>query len=300
VAVVVSVTPQIPAYHASCQSARKNHKATASKVATQHTSSNSTKKQNTKQHQCQSSMSSFAFDEDMTEVDTLPAVFDVLDFATDTFINALVDDTDQRHELSHFINERVIFFWSLQPDCSRIVWSVDRASRGFARGPEGGVCIVEVFWHGELSSPPSSGWRKKEQAKDKRESKTQLARNLYLIGITHKRILEHGIGGGGPADTGSHEGRRWKHIYGFPFDLFVDLSNEFEAWLIKKGKHTYLKDDAPFKLRVVACFHQLRLGGPLHQHREGCGLVTTVFRFFLFLSWLAVGHQDPTCENTNN
>jgi hypothetical protein len=37
-------------------------------------------------------------------------VFDVLAFATDSFINALVDDTDQRHEFAHFMNERVNFF----------------------------------------------------------------------------------------------------------------------------------------------------------------------------------------------
>jgi hypothetical protein len=54
-------------------------------------------------------MSSFAFDEDMTEVDTFPAVFDVLAFATDSFINSLVDDTDQSHEFAHFINKRVFF-----------------------------------------------------------------------------------------------------------------------------------------------------------------------------------------------
>jgi hypothetical protein len=46
----------------------------------------------------------------MTEVDTFPAVFDVLVFVTDAIINPLVDDTDRRHELAHFINERVNFF----------------------------------------------------------------------------------------------------------------------------------------------------------------------------------------------
>jgi hypothetical protein len=51
-------------------------------------------------------MSSFTFDEDMMEVDTFLAVFDVLVFATDVFINALVDGTDHHHELAHFINER--------------------------------------------------------------------------------------------------------------------------------------------------------------------------------------------------
>jgi hypothetical protein len=55
-------------------------------------------------------MSSFSFDENMMEVDTFPAVFDVLAFATDSFINALVDNTDRRHEFAHFINERVNFF----------------------------------------------------------------------------------------------------------------------------------------------------------------------------------------------
>jgi hypothetical protein len=57
-------------------------------------------------------MSSFSFDEDMTEVDTFPAVFDVLAlaFAIDSFINALVDDTNPHHDFAHFINERVNFF----------------------------------------------------------------------------------------------------------------------------------------------------------------------------------------------
>jgi hypothetical protein len=60
-------------------------------------------------------MPSFYFDdEDMTEVDRFPAVFDVFAFVKDACINALVDDIDRRHELEHFINE-------LQPDCSRVV-----------------------------------------------------------------------------------------------------------------------------------------------------------------------------------
>jgi hypothetical protein len=115
-----------------------------------------------------------------------------------------------------------------------------------------------------LLPPVVEGKRNKQRTKERGESKTQLARNLYLLGITHKRILEHCRVGGGPADTGSHEGRHWKQIYGVPFDLFVDLFNEFEAWLIKKGKHTYLKDEARFKLHVMVCFRQLRLGGLLH------------------------------------
>jgi hypothetical protein len=135
--------------------------------------------------------------------------------------------------------------------------------------------------------------KNKQRTKEIGESKTQLARNLYLTGITHKKILEHGFGGGGPADTGSHEGRHWKQINGFPFDLFVDLSTEFEAWLIKKGKNTYLKYEAPFNLRVMACYRQLRLGGPLHQHRERYGLVTTLFWFFSIFFFTGCGTPGP-------
>jgi hypothetical protein len=104
-----------------------------------------------------------------------------------------------------------------------------------------------------IFSPVVEGKNNEQRTKERGESKTQLAHNLYLLCITHKRILEHGLGGGGPADMGSHEGRRWKQIYGVPFD-FVDLPNKFEAWLIKKGEHTYLKHGAMFKLRVMACF----------------------------------------------
>jgi hypothetical protein len=223
----------------------------------------------------------------MTEVDTFPAVFDVLAFATDTFINALVDDTDQRHEFAHFINERVNFFDRYNQIALKLF------DLSIMPVEDSHVALTEVYALSKLFNmenyllfpPVVEGKKSKQRTKERGESKTQLARNLYLLGITHKRILEHGLGGGGPADTGSHEGRRWKQIYGVPFDLFVDLSNEFEAWLIKKGKHTYLKDEAPFKLRVMACFRQLRLGGPLHQHREVYGLVTTVLRFF-FISFL--------------
>jgi hypothetical protein len=39
------------------------------------------------------------------DVDSPLAVFDVLAFATNAFIDALVNDTNRQHELSHFINE---------------------------------------------------------------------------------------------------------------------------------------------------------------------------------------------------
>jgi hypothetical protein len=235
-------------------------------------------------------MSSVSFDADMTEVDTFPAMFDVLAFATNAFINALVDDTDRRHELAHFINERAIFFDRYNQIALKLfdllMVPVENSHVAVTE-----VCVLSKLFYMEnyiILSPVVERKKNKQRTKERVESKTQLARNLYLLDITLKRILEHGLVGGGPADTGSHEGRRWKQIYGVPFDFFVDLSNEVEAWLIKKGKHTYLKYEAPFKLRVMACFRQLMLGGPFHQHREGYSLITTLFRGFFnfFLDWL--------------
>jgi hypothetical protein len=88
-------------------------------------------------------MSSFSFDEGTTEVDTFPAVFDVLAFATDACINTLVDDTDRCHEFAHFINEWVNFF--------------DRYNQ----------IALELF--DLLMVPVEDSQRKKEQAKQKRE-----------------------------------------------------------------------------------------------------------------------------------
>jgi hypothetical protein len=157
-------------------------------------------------------MSSFSFDEDMTEVDTFPAVFDILAFATDSFINALVGDTDPRHEFAHFINERVNFF----DRYNQIALNFFDLS--IVQVEDSHVAVTDVYALSKmfdmdnylLLPPVVEGKKDKQRTKERGESKTPLARNLYLLSITHKRILEHGLGGGGPADTGSHEGRCWK------------------------------------------------------------------------------------------
>jgi hypothetical protein len=86
-------------------------------------------------------------------------------------------------------------------------------------------CRSCLTWRISPLLPLIEGNKNKPRTKERGDSNTQLARNLYLLDITHKRICEHGIVGGGPEDTGSHEGRRWKQIYGVKFDLFADLSN---------------------------------------------------------------------------
>jgi hypothetical protein len=171
-------------------------------------------------------MSSFSFDEDMTEVDTFSAVFDILAFATDAFINTLVDDTNRRHELAHFINERANFFLRYNQIALELFDLL------MVPVEDSHVAVTEVYALSNLFDmenylllpPVVEGKKNKQRTKERGKSKTQLDRNLYLLGITHKRILEHGLGGGGPADTGSQEGRRWNQIYGVPLDLFVDFS----------------------------------------------------------------------------
>jgi hypothetical protein len=159
-----------------------------------------------------------------------------------------------------------------------------------------GVCDTKEYILGQLYSmeayfhmgPTAKEEQKKSpRSKERGANQVELARNLYLMGIIHRRILEHDFAGGGPSRSDEHEGLRWKQIYGIPFHLFLVLSGQFEERLKAKNKTTHQKKDTPFKLCAVACFRQSRLGGPMHQHREGCGMATTVFRyfFFSFLDW---------------
>jgi hypothetical protein len=130
------------------------------------------------------------------------------------------------------------------------------------------------------------GKEKSPRSKERGTSQVELTSNLYII--THRCILKHGLEGGGPSISDEHKGGRWKQIYGIPFHLFLVLSSQFEDWLKAKNKTIYQKKDMHFQLHAIACFHQLCLGGPMHQYREGYGMVTIVFRyfFFSFLDWL--------------
>jgi hypothetical protein len=114
---------------------------------------------------------------------------------------------------------------------------------------ESSLAVTEAYALSKLLNvenyllPPVSAQGKKNtpMTKERGDSKTQLAHNLYLLGITHKRKLKQSLSGGAPADKETHDGGRSKQIYGFQFDFFVELANMLEACLIQKGNHTYLK-----------------------------------------------------------
>jgi hypothetical protein len=130
---------------------------------------------------------------------------------------------------------------------------------------------------------------RKTRTADRGASRLINARDIYLCGITNKRILEHALAGGleAPSDPTSHEGKRFTNLYGVPWPFFVILSDEFHQWCTNNGRRINLKAECPFKLRTMACFRQMRSGGSMTQFREGYNIVGSVFHdfFHLFLDW---------------
>jgi hypothetical protein len=232
----------------------------------------------------------FDYDVDMTGLNT-PNDIDILSFTMDTFIDALVDVTSWRHEFAHLINARPNVYEKYNSIMMEL-FHMPMLPR-----EESGVHVMEAYALRKLLNmgnyllilPMAKEAKKNKPRNEERGSSCQeLARNLHWLGVTRKQSLEQGLQGGVPAENDKHKGRHWRQIYGVPFDLFVLLSDNFEAWLGAKDQHTYLKHALPFKLRAVACFRQFRLGGLLRQHHEGCSLSITVFHkfSFSFLVWL--------------
>jgi hypothetical protein len=125
----------------------------------------------------------------------ITGVSDALAFSTGAFINTLVDDTDRRHELAHFINKQANFF----DRYNQIALELFNLS--MMPVEESHVAVTEVYallklfdMENYLLLPPVvEGKKNNPRTKERGDSKTQLARNLYFLGITHKRVLEHGI-----------------------------------------------------------------------------------------------------------
>jgi hypothetical protein len=129
----------------------------------------------------------------------------------------------------------------------------------------------------------------KARSQERGKSHINKARDCYQCGIANRLILEHASDGGkgAPNNSTNHKGKRFTNMYGVPWPLFNDLSQEFEAWRTDRGHHFNCKHLCPFKLCLVACFHQLRTGGSLTQFCESHSIVGSVFREYchIFLDW---------------
>jgi hypothetical protein len=88
-------------------------------------------------------------------------------------------------------------------------------------------------------------------------------------------------GEGALSDPTTHEGKIFTNMYGVPWPLFNDLSHEFEMWCTANGHNFHCKHIGPFKLRIMAFFHQLRTRGSLTQFRESHSIVGSVFREYV-------------------
>jgi hypothetical protein len=94
-------------------------------------------------------------------------------------------------------------------------------------------------------------------------------------------------------DEKSREGKRFRLDYGVPWPVFIQLCNEFEKRYEVQQCLRRLKD-VPFKLRVLACLRQLRLGGPMSQHLVTYSMDYNIFCSFYekFLNWMWLMKDD--------
>jgi hypothetical protein len=94
-------------------------------------------------------------------------------------------------------------------------------------------------------------------------------------------------------DEKSREGKRFRLDYGVPWTVFTQICNEFEKRYQVHQSLRRLKA-VPFKLRVLACLRQLRLGGPMSQHLVTYAMDYNMFRSFYgkFLNWMWLIKDD--------
>jgi hypothetical protein len=81
-------------------------------------------------------------------------------------------------------------------------------------------------------------------------------------------------------DEKSREGKNFRLDYSAPWTVFTQLCNEFEKRYQVQQCLRRLKA-VPFKLRVLACLRQLRLGGPMSETSSRIQWTTTCFVHFM-------------------
>jgi hypothetical protein len=217
---------------------------------------------------------------------------DVISVALDAFTLAIIGKHLSHYNMAHYINVHAIIYDRFNKIVS-LLFEVELYPSKQSRETLQYIaeCIFSDENHTFVNYVATARGEKKMKPRsaERGASCDDNARDRYLCGITHLRILEHTLADGDEAtsDPRTHEGKRFTSLYGVPWTLFVDLSNEYEQWC-STNVHTFnIKEECPFKLRVMASFRQLRTGGSLSQYREGYTIAGSVFRelFYLFLDW---------------
>jgi hypothetical protein len=95
-------------------------------------------------------------------------------------------------------------------------------------------------------------------------------------------------------DKKSRLGKQFRTDYGVSWVVFSNVCNDIEQRLNPCSWMRKLKD-VPFKLRIMACLRQIRLGGPLGQHYSNYSMDYNSFKnIFLYccLEWVYAMKDD--------
>jgi hypothetical protein len=150
-----------------------------------------------------------------SEYDNVQPTLNFLSFALDSFIDALVDNISWYHEFAHFMNEQPHFYDRFNSRVMELCYVL------MLPVAELGVCVTNEYVLGKLYTMesylnmpaiPKDDKMNQIRSKGRGTSQQEFSRNLYLMGIIHLRILEHGLQGFRPVRKDEHERHRWKQM----------------------------------------------------------------------------------------
>jgi hypothetical protein len=121
-------------------------------------------------------------------------------------------------------------------------------------------------------------------------------RIMYGYGTSTKAVLYSGLHDASSPirDESSRDGLIFRLDYGVLWSVFQTIIKLLDDKFAPRSSMRKLRD-IPLYLRVMACLHHLRLGGPMGQHVVGYSLDYCTFRkFFLekFLVWFCTIRHD--------
>jgi hypothetical protein len=203
----------------------------------------------------------------------------ILSTGATALMTILLDYRHMYHDLVCIINEAEGFY---EVSHDIIIAKFDSSCKGNAVTFDDQLeSLVDV----DAYCLPKAKKRRKKLGEGMKED-----RERYNYGSSNKAILfEAMYDKDSPIhDTQSRLGRQFRMDYGVPWVVFSNVCNEIErrfnpcSWMRKLN-------DVPFKLGIMACLRQLRLGGPLGQHYSNYSMDYNSFRnIFLdrFIKWM--------------
>jgi hypothetical protein len=81
---------------------------------------------------------------------------------------------------------------------------------------------------------------KASKQRNQERGKSRVVKARYIYFLWDYKPFDPGTsprrGDGAPSDPSSHKGQRFTNMYGVPWPLFQEMSEEFEKWCLKNNK----------------------------------------------------------------